>query len=441
MTGPSKPTRGMLIRRVITSLALIGILLGAGFVVMRTLILTAPEPDKLDAEDVATVVRVMEARPTTWTEPLRGYGRARALKTSVIASEVSGLVTWVAPGLETGLPVRAGEELLRIDESDATQALLNAQAAVDVTDADLASARIRLDGIDRRLVLVKEELEVARRELARVEGLARGSAATESALDAERLQVNRREQVLAELEQNREAAVKAVVAAAARVVASGASLRRAESDLARTHVTAPWDGVVRGRDVEVGVRVGPGSPLFSVVDPRRVEIPISLPASNYRDVRPGATVQLSEPGAQAAAWSGVIARIAPEVDALDRTFRAFAEVTAGPGQPVLPPGAFVMARLDGQTHENVIVIPRTSVLGRAVFLAEPAGEHLARVHRIEPEFARLLGDVALISGGVPLGAHIVLTNVEELAEGTLVGLVVEESDALPVGAGAEGNGR
>ena len=59
--------------------------------------------------------------------------------------------------------------------------------------------------------------------------------------------------------------------------AAQASLRQTQANLKRTHLTAPFDGRVRSKSVDIGQFVGIGQPLGVVYSTDIAEVRLSLP--------------------------------------------------------------------------------------------------------------------------------------------------------------------
>ena len=121
-------------------------------------------------------------------------------------------------------------------------------------------------------------------------------------------------------------------------------------------------------------------------------------------------------------WRGEVARIAPQIDDQDRTFFAYLSIVGAEGGPPVPAGAFVVAEIAGETHEGVIVVPRSALVGGVLYVAVPedtaSGDSI--VERRLPAIRRLLTNEVLLDGGVEPGERIVVTNVEKVAHGSRV---------------------
>jgi multidrug resistance efflux pump len=399
-------------RRVVVSLVLIALLFAAGTGIMRTLAARRKKPERETATAPAVAVRVMAAKRTSFREELIGYGRARALRTTRAAAEVAGVVRWLAPELEAGATVAKDQELVRIDDRDLVQAVALVEARQEKNRAD--AKRLAAEGASARakLAVARDELATAERELARIESLRREGAGTESDLDRERLAVALRRTAVIEIE-GRLATLDADVARnAAEARELAATEEQARLDLSRATIRAPYAGRIVARSVEPGARVAPGAVLFEIVDPARVEIPVALPAARYGQVADGAAATLRLGAREVPAR---VARIAPEVRPDDRTFFVYVVVEAADGAASVPPGAFVTAAIEGRRYDDVFVLPRTAFVGERIFVA-----HDGVARERTPAVREALPHLLLVEGGVEEGESIIVTNLDEVADGTRV---------------------
>ncbi|HUK14527.1 MAG TPA: efflux RND transporter periplasmic adaptor subunit [Thermoanaerobaculaceae bacterium] len=206
-------------------------------------------------------------------EPLHASGHIEATEVR-IAAKVPGKLLEL-PSHE-GDAVAAGQLMARLDASDAEHQLAQARGELAAADAHLRllEAGTRSEDIDRAAALLardQADLDGARLDLKRLEGLAdrgtatlkarddartraamleRGVAADRAQLDA--LEAGPRPEEIEQARGQRDAAAAAVAAAAQRV--------------ADATVAAPLDGVVTERIAEPGEVLAAGAPLLVLTD-------------------------------------------------------------------------------------------------------------------------------------------------------------------------------
>ncbi|MHC4934353.1 MAG: efflux RND transporter periplasmic adaptor subunit, partial [Planctomycetota bacterium] len=408
-------TEGSIRRRVIVSLVLAVVFIAAGFQIFRMLAAGRKEPETADTVARPIVVRTTAAARTTYRETLTGYGRARALRQTSVAAELIGIVRWISPRLEAGATVQEGEALVKLDERDLRHAVSSAEARLERTAAERRQLQSDRDVALKKLDLARRELAASRRELERIESLTGQNAATQSDYDRQTMQTTLRESATLELEGRLAALVAQIARNGADKKDLAATLDKARLDLSRAVIAAPYSGRVDARHVQPGARVAPGTTLFDLVDLGRIEIPVALPASRQGHVAQGAPTVIRAESGGPLLWEGSVARVAPTVRSLDRTFFVYLVLENPAGRSPVAPGTFVVAEVAGRTFEGVFILPRTAFVGERVFVVEKG---VARARR--PEVVAEFPHVLLATGGIDEGARVVLTNLEEVADGTKV---------------------
>jgi RND family efflux transporter MFP subunit len=247
----------------------------------------------LSADDVARV-----ERGAIQTGP-RVAGALEARRRSVIRAEVGGPVLSVGP--ELGEAVKRGDLLARIGAKGLDDAVRSAQAAVDSAAA---------------------QREVARRDLARYEALARAGAASGRELEVAR---------------------GAALAADAAARQARAQLGAARSQLGGTVVRAPISGVVASRAVNQGDIVAPGAPLYEIIDPQAMRLSASVPSDALGALAVGDPVVFEIRGYPGQTFEGAIGRIAPAADAATRQIPILVDIPNPGGRLVA--GLFAEGRV------------------------------------------------------------------------------------------------
>ena len=416
-----------IILRIIISLILITVLIaggGLGFQFFKSL---KKPPERASQAKPRTAVRVMRASLDDYTERFSGYGLARALRRTEVQAEVVGLVQWVSPNLESGRAVTEGEVLVKLDDRDFRETVASAKASIAHAEAARDAVKVELEGINRQLIVAREELATAKRELGRLQSLQESGNVSSSMVDQQSLQTSLREHAVVELEVRERANRPAMDRADAQVALGKAQLARAENNFARAVIRAPYAGRIEQRYVQLGARVGPGVPLFRIVDPSKVEVPISVGATHFGEVEEGAPVTLRSREDRAPIWTGEVARIAPSVNSQERTFTVFV-VVESENESVIPPGGFVIAHIDGPVYREVMVVPRAALFRGKLFVAKrvSGAKQQAVAHERAPNIRKTLADVVLIDGGLKPGEEVILTNVAEIADGSRVSLVQDD---------------
>jgi len=154
------------------------------------------------------------------------------------------------------------------------------EAQRDRARAERDAARRERERLARDLATAEHHLATARRDDQRYEALVREGT----------IPVQRREQaanILAEAEGRVAALNAALTQADASIEALDKTVQLAESQLAKTVITAPLSGTVLTKSIEVGELAMPGRPIATLVDLERVELKIYIPEQQIGKLRLG----------------------------------------------------------------------------------------------------------------------------------------------------------
>ncbi|KVR76958.1 efflux RND transporter periplasmic adaptor subunit [Burkholderia ubonensis] len=210
-----------------------------------------------------------------------------------ISAQVPGTVIDVLAG-DTH-PVRAGQVLVRLDDTEASVAFAQAKAQLAQAVRQVANAKISntmyVEAVNARradLALAQRALAaragasveiVAPEELARARAAVAGAQANLAAAQAQ-------------LDAARALGSRLPVDESPAVVQAAAQFKLAYRNLKRTTIVAPVDGTVGQRAVQVGQQVGPGVPLMSIVQLKRLWVEANFKEGQIRHMRVGQPVEI-----------------------------------------------------------------------------------------------------------------------------------------------------
>lgn len=419
-------------RRVILSAILIVLLLGGAGAVSAVLIALRTHPAPIEPTRPALTVTAIQARPATIVIPLAGYGTARAERVTSVGAEVAGVIVERPTDLQIGATVAAGDVLLRIDARDYEAELQRARGQLAAGQAALRQIALEDDSLKSQMQTATEELAVAEREYARVLDLLERGASNPRELDAVRVTLQQARRAVETLSLQQALIPERRAQQEAQLTQYEAAVTRATTNLARCTVTAPFGGRIAAVHIERGEQVAPGTPLVTILDPARIEIPLELPLSNRPDVHVGAAATLRLESNPTAEWTGAVTRISPQADEQLRTFPVFVEVVnRDTDETPLMPGMFVTAEIAGPRVADALLIPRYAVRKGEVFLAR---DGLAQRHAVEVR--RNVREQAIVRG-LAAGDIVITSNLDALYDGAPVSpLFSDPDDAGPLAARA-----
>lgn len=225
---------------------------------------------------MASPVEVVGAVEVVAAETVELLGTASAVRESLVASEVEGLLSELR--VHEGDAVRRGQVLVRLRTTALEQQLAAARAARDETEARLARASGDFD----RLASLLERAAISRREY---------------------------DQAVAD----RDAFAQGV----ARLEAEVAQL---EDVLERTAVRAPFSGRVSAVHVEIGEWVAQGAEIISLVDLSEVEVAVQIAERYISAIQPGFAVDVRFDALPGRDYAGTVKAIVPQAIPESRTF-------------------------------------------------------------------------------------------------------------------------
>jgi len=191
-----------------------------------------------------------------------------------------------------------------------------------------------------------------------------GLAVEEAEANLRQAQASYREATLLD-EEIRDPAVRADRAAFARAKtgldAAEVRLRKAQLDLSRTRIGAPFGGRVASLKVVPGQWVRAGDELMTVLslDPIRVEVQVL--ESEVGFLAPGRRARVAF-AAFPEPFAGTVETINPVVDGGTRTARVTV-VVPNPGGRILP-GMYARVSLEARRFADRVLVPRSAVLER-----------------------------------------------------------------------------
>ncbi len=377
----------------------------ASTLIAAVLIATGPEPERRIPPPSLPTVEVLVTAPTSYEVEVATRGTVSPRTQSTLIPEISGRIIETAASFRNGGFFEKDDVLLTIDPRDYEIALI-------VARSELAQARLRL------------REEEAQAEQARKDWDKLGDGTEPTAL------VLRKPQL---------------ISSRAAVAAAQARLRRAEIDLERTRIRAPYAGRVLEKSADVGQYVTQGTVLAAIyaVDYVEIRLPLTDQQQTFLDLpelyrgedqvrERGPEVILSaQVGRQKPHnWIGHIVRTEGAIDIRSRQLFAIAQVDDPYGRhgsrPPLKVGQFVQARIKGNHIDNVYVVPRGAVKnGNEVFVVG-ANDRLER-RRLNIIWRDT--DNVVATDGLAPNERIALTPLPFAADGVLVRIKSKELDA------------
>ena len=412
------------------------------------LIATKPQVSKSGLETQPIRVQVIRVKPVDVARLWRGYGTTQAKETADIPARVGATVIEIPSEIEAGHVVKAGQVIAKLDDSDFNFALNAAEKRIVEADALIDQLDVEKKRLQERQSIEQRDTELARAEYQRqVARYEQGSASQTDVDRAQRVLLNAERALLTTDQQLDAIAPRRAGLEAAKGVAA-ADRDTAKTNLKRTVITSPIDGVISQLDIEVGENLAPGARIARVVDPRQIELPLQLPASARNYITTGNPVTITTRGHpdDCPPWGAKVSRIGP-VDSPRRTFTVYAEVdqsqvslqsfAEGGGPYKLAAGAFTLARLDTAEPEKRVILPARSIQEGRVRLVQSdtvVSQPVEVAFELEGSFKQLgVPDTqwVVLKNPLPTGSLVILSASMTILDGQPVEAAIAEEDQQP----------
>jgi RND family efflux transporter MFP subunit len=405
------------------------LILGAGIGIAVVLVKTRPTPTKEKEAVIAPMVEVMPAHVGAHPIKMQVSGEVLPAKKVVVMPEVGGRIVWQSDELVPGGLIKSGKPLLRIDPRDYALALQQQQA-------QLSSQQLQLQIEKGRGKVAEKEWEIFQEERKKL-GLP--------------LLSDEEAQKLATRTPHLESAAVGVDAAQSNIA-------RAQLQLSKTNLTAPFNAIVQMENVEKGQLVTPTSQLATLVGTDAFWVQVSIPIDklDFLDLPKG-----DELGARARVWAetgrgrierdGHILRLLGDLDPVGRMARLIVEIPdpfmlekskasadesdTSSKLPLLV-GSFVRVEIEGITLKNVVKIPRSALQPNNEVFVVTADDKLS-IRKIDVLWSG--EDAVLARGPVRDGDRLITSALSTPVEGMLLRVVEPASPGAtkPKGSAAE----
>jgi RND family efflux transporter MFP subunit len=411
----------------------------AGLLVLIGSALLSGGAEHATDEEHGVPVRTLTVAARQLVPTLRGHGEALPDLVWQAVAQVPGRVGERNPELRDGAFVTAGTLLVAIDTRDYQLALRRAQAQQSMADAAAAELEVRQRNLEASVAIESRALTLAQTELERRRVLADQGHLSRFEVDAEEQRMLRQQQNLQTMTSQLALVPSQRLALRAQQAEAAVAAAKAEEDLARTRLVAPFDGRVRDVGVEDSQFVAAGQMMFALEATAAVEIVVRAPleqlVSRFPGILRGAEFRLDDLEATVVyrdqelelRWPARVARIDPSVDPHTRAAQLFVRVDNTSAPVPLSAHLYVEVEVRGPALDDRIVIPRLALHEREVFVVD-SDQRLRRVP-VTVDFRQ--DDVAVIRNGLRHGDRIILSDLPYPVDGLLVRALDEAPDETP----------
>ncbi|MEM8667947.1 MAG: efflux RND transporter periplasmic adaptor subunit [Planctomycetota bacterium] len=418
-TNDSNVSRSLL--RTAGNLVACVAILGAAVAAIYWINSTEPIAEQVNAtRKSSALVETIIAKRDDYAPRLVVLGTVQPAQEIVLSPRVSGTVIELSPNLVPGGMVKEGDLLLRIDPADFQNALAISQSELQKAEASL-------------------EIELARQSLA------------EKELELLEGTINEINRALV-LREPQIASIRAEISAAK------AAIERANLDLQRANVIAPFDAQILSRSINIGSQVGAGDELAQLVGVQEYWVTAAVPVRSLRwvqfpnssdmtltggpdseaseaeslgsPVRLGSLVKLRDPDSwQSEVRQGRVSRMIGRLDNQTRLARVLVTIPdplgLKSGAPPLILNSLIETAIEGKPINNVVRLDRGLVRDQdRVWIMK---DNQLEIRQTEVVFRD--AEFAYISEGIEDGDELVVTTLATVADGIGLRRVDDDSPA------------
>lgn len=215
----------------------------------------------------------------------------------------------------------------------------------------------------------------------------------------------------------------------AALAAAQANVARVAELVSYEKVTAPFDGVITARDVDVGALVTaggtPGSPsaaneLFHLSQTQTLRVFVDVPQDDAADVTPATEAWLTTQQYPGRRFTARVARSAGALDPASRTLRVEIDVDNADG--ALLPGGYVQAHLALKTTTPALDVPVTTLLFRPDGVSVATVDSTGKVWLKPVHLGRDFGTHVEVTSGLAASDRVIDNPGDSISNGEAVSI-------------------
>jgi HlyD family secretion protein len=341
---------------------------------------------------------------------------AEVMGTGTLEAKVQTIVSTKIPGrildmrVDQGDQVRAGQTLLRLDDSEFRQQVEIARSALDAAKATVE--RMQADAVRSQAILEQSRIEYRRRE----------SLFASKSIAAN--EIDKRKEELKVAEADLEKTKAAVVESRKNLVVAQNTVDYQLARLGDTLIAAPFDGLIIRRDRDPGDVVVPGTSIFLLISTQSLWVRTWVDETEMQRVTEGQAARVVFRAEPETSYIGKVVRLGRETDRETREFLVDVEIERLPRNWSVGQRADVF--IETAHKDGVTVVPSQLIVrnqgeigvianreGRAVW--QPVKTGLRGQAQVEIVAGLSPGDIIVYNQGpdlVPEGRRLEISNRE-----------------------------
>lgn len=379
------------------------------------------------------------------TAAVSASGQVMPVTQVSVGSQISGQIRELFADFNS--EVKAGQVIAQIDPQLIEFQVRQAQADLEAARSQVLIAQANVLASQAAVSRARVELAEAQRDLERKTDLVARGFIAQSEADRARALVNTSTEALRSAEAQAGVTAAQVQAAQATVKQREAALAQSETNLSRTRITSPVDGIVIKRAVERGQTVAASlqAPELFVIaqNLRDMRVEVSVDESDVGRIRPGQPASFTVDAFPGQTFEGRVEQVRKAAIAANNVVTYVAAVGFANRDGRLLPGMTANIRIETDVREDVLKVPNAALRVRIPGVepapaatrgegeSAPRGGARGRVHVLDAQGQPRAYAVRL---GLTDGTHT------ELVPATADAAALQPGQKVVTGLPAAGNG-
>jgi|Deesub1362B_J571_1020462.scaffolds.fasta_scaffold01028_3 RND family efflux transporter MFP subunit len=310
--------------------------------------------EKRKVEEAPIPVKVVKARKSELIIRFKSPGQAVCKRVITIKAEVPGIIEELL--VDEGKKVKEGELLVRLD---------NEKYKLQLREAESRRleklSRFLIEGEEYSFLSKKGEKRALNKDKIEKEYQRALSLYKQGLISEKEFEKAKRnyELMLIESGEKREE----IRASVAGLTQAELEVKRAQMDLERTRIKAPFSGVIANIKVSPKEHIQAGQELFTLVDLNSIYVEAKILESEIGKVKIGREVNIRFSAYPLKVFKGRVKAISPLVDPEEKTCKILINVANPTGE--IKPGMHAEVEIAADIYKNRLIIPREAILIRS----------------------------------------------------------------------------
>jgi HlyD family secretion protein len=342
-------------------------------------VIKPPRPPGAPAETVSKI-ELVEVQLTNFRIAVTGPGTLEASNSLDVKPSISGTILELP---KVGMRVAKGTLIAKLDPEGFNRTLENAQLSLQKAKAQLGSTRASqrnnrgtqqqtLSSSQSQVQNAERTLQSAQTNLRNAQSLYEVGGGTMQAVRDAQKAVDDANSNVGSARVALQTAQNAIPLKAdsdtqdlynleLAVRQAEISVKNAQTDLQKTKIYAPKNGIVSSVPAQIGSSVSSQNPLFTLLEDQTVHLPVQVDETEIGKVKIGQNASISLDAIKGETFVGTVTRIAPQARVVSNIAIFDVTVSIPNTNLQLRPGMSAEAEIIAQELSNVLIIPSRAI--------------------------------------------------------------------------------